>query len=134
MPNLIEGVEMSIKTFYIKSGVLIKTSCYFIYYWAYLDSQLVKSVKWKRNVEKFWLKSYLSTSFTFWTFLLTVFNFRKFGIARITICRTKQLGPQGANYFLTFLMECHYDHQNRQELVWPSGLGGQQHTVTIILI
>ena len=38
---------MSIKIFYIKSGVLIKTSCYFFYYWAYLDRQLVKSLKWK---------------------------------------------------------------------------------------
>ena len=58
-------------------------------------SQSVKSVKWKLDVEKFWLKSYLSPTFTFSTFSLAVFNFRKFGITRITICRTKQLGPQG---------------------------------------
>ena len=30
---------MSVVTFYISSGVFIKTSWYFIYYWEYLDSQ-----------------------------------------------------------------------------------------------
>ena len=86
--NFIEGLEMSVIAFYINSGVLIKTSWYFIYYWEYLDSQSVKSVKWKLNIKKFWLKSYLSPTFAFWTFLLT----------RITMQQNKATWSPGANF------------------------------------
>ena len=74
----------------------------FIYYWEYLDSQSVKSVKWKLNVKKFWLKSYLTPTFAFWTFLLTVFNFCKFGVTRITMQQNKATWSPGANFVDNF--------------------------------